>query len=527
MRTTRSKRDEFSGRPRSGVALLMTLFIVLIVAAVILQLSVTTSAEYAVSGNEAVIAKLESAAESALVDARQALIDDAQPQEDTSGGAGAGIPGIPGAGGGDPNAPAQNDADSLNDTWANDQETSVSDNQVKIHIEDENRKFNILSLVSKDQEYARASRERLVRIVDLMREFNGSEKDIDSSYAETIAANIQQWLEGNRKNFERPNLHSNKPDTTTTLPLTLDELQLLDGIDEDIFYDQKRGKHIYPGLESVLTIWTSIEAGAIKNTNDTVPDPAAPANPGSPSVSTSASPPTDPNEQQNNEAAVKDPSIAAGKSGGVKININTAPPCILRALAPNYDIPAEVWDAVIRFRNQLDEEKLKKAQEAGDYVGGEFPPGVDPATKIVDRTFYGQGESGPATQFFSSLDDLNKIDEWKNCSNETAKKDLLKLLTTKSDVFSIYITVRPTTGRGAVQSQSVDAFGFATTTPGADDPDDAPGGIVRRLRQIVWRRTSEQETVLLPLIVREERFTRKVSIPEFPVDPQTGEQMFR
>lgn len=531
MRTPRSMRDESRRRRQGGVALLMTLFIVLIVAAVILQLSVTTSSEYAVSGNESVVAKLESAAEAALVDARQALIDDAQPQSDSSGGggAGAGLPGMQqGGGGGDPNAPKQDDGDSLNDTWAHDQELSISDNQVRIHIEDENRKFNILSLVSKDQEYARASRERLVRIIDLMREFNGSERDIDSSYAETIAANIQQWLEGNRKNFERPNLHSNKPDTTTTLPLTLDELQLLDGIDEDIFYDQKQGKRSYPGLESVLTIWTSIEAGAIKNTNDTSTDPAAAPAQGAPGATTPPAGTTpDPNAQQQSDAAVKDPSIAAGKSGGVKININTAPPCILRALVPNYDIPAEVWDAIIRYRNQLDEEKLKKAQEAGDYSGGEFPPGVDPATKIVDRTFFAQGESGPATQFFASLEDLNKVEEWKNCSNETAKKDVQKLLTTKSDVFSIYITVRPTTGLGALQSQSVDAFGITTTTPGAEDPDDSPGGIVRRLRQIVWRRAGEQETVLLPLVVREERFTRKVAIPEFPVDPQTGEQMFR
>jgi hypothetical protein len=520
------------------VALLMTLFVVLIVAAVILQLTVTTSSEYAVSGNEGVLARLDAAADAALVDARKALIDDAQQSQDSGDGSGGGggalMPGVapsgdPGGAGGGQGAAS---ADTLNDGWAHDQETSMADVQVRVHIEDENRKFNILSLVAKDQEFAKASRERLVRIIDMMREFNGSAKDIDSSYAETIAANIQAWLEGNRRNFDRPNLHSNKPDTTTTLPLTLDELLLVDGIDEDVFYDQKVGNLVYPGLESVLTVWTSLEAGAIKNdetSSGTDPGTSGSTTPPGNTAgnSNTTGNPTDPSSSGADESKVNDPAVAGGKTQGVKININTAPPCVLRALMPNFDISTDVWDAIIRYRNQIDEEKLKKARESGDYTGGEFPPGVDPATKVVDRSSYVQGEGGPSTQIFSSLDDLNKIDEWKNLANDNAKKEVLKLLTTKSEVFSIYITARPSTGRGALQGPSVDAFGVSTTAPGQTDADDTPGGIVKRIRQVVWRRTSQSETVLLPLIVREERHVRKVQVPEFPVDAKSGQPIFR
>lgn len=537
-----SARRLLQKSPRErGVALLMTLFICLIVAAVILQLTLTTSGEYAVSANESVMSRLDAACDAAMVDARKALLDDSQQSQDPNGGPGStamgGAPPLPG-GGGDPNGGGQqqDDADTMNDPWAHDQETTINEVQVRVHVEDENRKFNILSLVSKDQEYARASRERLVRILDMMREFNGSERDLDSGTAETLAASIQQWLEGSRKNWERPALHSNKTDSTVTLMLTLDELLAIDGINEELMYDQRINNMNYPGLESVLTIWTSIEAGPIKSASDTAAaaggtdgsTPPAGGSPNAPAPGSSASggssegttPPTD-------KEKVKDPAVAAGKSTGVKININTAPPCVLRALAPSFDIPTDVWDAVIRYRNQLDEDKLKKSRENGDYLGDELPPGVDPATKIVDRSASGPGEGGPETHHFASLEDLNKVDEWKNLANENAKKEILKLLTTKSDVFSIYVTARPASGLGASRSQSVDAFGITTTTPGSVDPDDMPGGIVKRTRQIVWRRTGTEESVLLPIIVREERLARKVTVNDFPVDPQTGQPNYR
>lgn len=532
-------------RSERGVALLMTLFIVLIVAAVILQLALTTTADFAVSVNESVVARVEAAADTAFVDARKALLDDAQQSQDSGGGPGSAMAGggspIPGAGGGDPSQQQADNSDSLNDPWAKDQETSVNDIQVRVHIEDENRKFNVLTLVSKDQEFARASRERLVRIIDYLREFNGTERDIDSGSAETIVANIVQWLEGNRKGFERPTLHSNAPDSTVTLMVTLDELLAVEGIDEELLYDQRVNGVDYPGLESVLTIYTSLEAGPLKtnensNSNPTADGSAPGTTPGdsassnqTPGGSGSGNPAGGNSGSQQNAPAEKgkDPSTEPGKSLGVKININTAPPSVLRALAPSFDIPTDVWDAVIRYRNQLDEEKLKQSKENGDYLGDELPAGVDPATKIVDKTAFPTGEGAPATHIFSTLEDLNKVEEWKNLGNETAKKEVLKLLTTESDVFSIYIAARPTSGVGATRSQGVDAFGFATTTPGSNDPDDMPGGIVRRIRQVVWRRKGTSETVLLPVVVREERWVRKVSVNDFPIDKNTGQPSYR
>lgn len=541
-------------RPQQGVALLLTLFIVLIVAVVVVQLAVTTTAEYAISNNVATVARLDAAIDSALVDARKALLDDAQSSgSGGAGGAGGGLPGMSGGGmpmggagggGGMPGAGGegeQADADCLNDPWANDQETSIGEATVKVHIEDENRKFNLLSIVSKDQDYARQSFERLVRLLDMLREVDFGEPsyDLETAVAEQIATNIRQWLDGSgRKDFQRPNLLSNLADSPVTLPLSLDELIFVEGVDENLLYDMKVGDIIYPGLTSVLTVWTAIQAGPVKSeetSSSGAPGSSTGGTSGAGGTSGSGnSNPSDPNSQGQSSGdspqtpgKPKDPAIAAGKSQGVKININTAPPCLLRALMPTFEIPTDVIEAVIRYRNSLDEEKLNSQRESGEYSGGDVPAGVDPGTKLIDRTSLPIGEIAPPAKFFATPDDLNKVDEWKNYTNETAKKEFAKLVTCTSDVFSIYITARPTSGFGSNEGQKFDAFEVKTRPDGTIDPEDAPGGVVKRIRQVVWRRTGNNEPTLLPVVVREERYDRKFSIPDYPLDPSTGKPNFR
>jgi hypothetical protein len=170
---------------------------------------------------------------------------------------------------------------------------------------------------------------------------------------------------------------------------------------------------------------------------------------------------------------------------------------------------------------------LKASRESGEYSGDALPPGVDPVTKIVDRTSYKNGQGGPPTHHFSTTEDLNKVDEWKNFSNDNAKKEFLKLITTKSDVYTITVTARPTTGVGAMRGQGSDAFGTVTTIPGATDENDMPGGIVKRFRQVAWRRVAKNEAVLLPILVREERFDRKLNLSDYPIDPKTGNPILR
>lgn len=522
MHFVRSNTYRIRERER-GIALLLTMFVVLIVAALVMQLAVATSADYAISSNLAVAARLDGAIDCALVDARNQLIEDAQAS--AGGGPGAGLPGmnVPG----DPSGGQQpDDSDSLNDSWAHDQETTIGDIQVRVRVEDENRKFNVLTLVSKDQDFARASRERLVRVIDNLRDFNGSRFDLNHAEAETIAANLQQWLEGQRREFDRPALLSNEADNTLTCATTIDELLLVEGINEFILYDQRIGGLDYPGLASVLTVWTSLEAGPIKKDGTSASPTPNPNDPNQGGSGTPA-PDTGATDATSVMGKPKDPATASGRSNGIKININTAPPCVLRSLLPNYELPTDIVDALIKYRNQLDEDKLKASREAGEYSGADLPPGVDPITRTVDRSVYKSGEGGPPTSCFRSVDDLNKVDEWKNYSNENAKKEFLRLITTKSDVFSIFVTARPTSGYGTTSGRGADAFGLVTTLPGSVDENDMPGGIVKRVRQVVWRRAARSNVVLLPIQVREERYDRKITIVDFPIDPSTGRPVIR
>jgi hypothetical protein len=282
-----------------------------------------------------------------------------------------------------------------------------------------------------------------------------------------------------------------------------------------------------------LTVWTSLEAGPIKKDGESSTPSNNPQNPGNPqNPNQGAGNSTGTTEQGMKEATniagkPKDPATASGRSSGVKVNINTSPACVIRALVPNFDLPTDIVDALIKFRNQLDEDKLKASRESGEYTGADLPPGVDPLTKIVDRTVYKSGEGGPPTNYFKSTEDFNKVDEWKNFGNENAKKEFLKLVTTKSDIFSIHVTARPTTGYGANASRGADAFGIATTLPGDVDQNDMPGGIVKRVRQVVWRRAGKSSVVLLPIVVREDRYDRKITATDYPIDPSTGRPVTR
>ncbi|HKE00324.1 MAG TPA: hypothetical protein VKE69_04885, partial [Planctomycetota bacterium] len=423
-------------------------------------------------------------------------------------------------------------ADSLNDTWAVDQQTTIGGVRVRIHVEDENRKFNLLSLVSKDADFAKASYERLVRILDRVRE--ATDHDIDNATAETLATNIRQWIEGSGRDdvLPRPGLSSNQTDSSVTLPLTIDELLLVEGIDEELLYDRRIDGVDIPGLASVLTVWTSVEAGPIVSEDAAAQQGGANATPqpgggpvrsakgsGSSAAGAGGAAPT-------GAGGAPDPALAAGRTSGVKINLNTAPPCVLRSLLPSQELPTDVIDAILRWRNQLDEDKLKEQQESGTATGStDFPTGVDPISHLVNKKV-AEGESPAPTHYFGSVDDLDKVDEWKNFSSDSAKRDFRALVTTKSDVFTIDVTVRPEENQN-MGGERVDAFGYASALPGEVDPEDLPGGIVKRVRQVVWRRAGgTSEPALLPIVVREERYDRKLTIADFPIDPKTGYPAF-
>ena len=86
--------------------------------------------------------------------------------------------------------------DSSRDSWFR-PKSVYDDNNITVYayFEDENRKFNLLSLVSPDEEFAKLSRARLVRLLDSLWE-DTKDFDLSGGDAEQWADAIRDWMLG-------------------------------------------------------------------------------------------------------------------------------------------------------------------------------------------------------------------------------------------------------------------------------------------------------------------------------------------
>ena len=136
-------------------------------------------------------------------------------------------------------------------------------------------------------------------------------------------------------------------------------------------------------------------------------------------------------DPQGNEGA-SEPGGEEGEAGleaigeGIRINVNTASRPVLRSLFSQAEIPDRVIDAIIRFRNEVDEEAMEAEQEESS------------ATDLAD---FGDLRLGPdqKLQFFETVGDLEQVEEFENLPDPEIKAQFQAALTTKSDVFSIHL----------------------------------------------------------------------------------------
>ena len=443
-------------RPRErGIALVLVLMVIVILYVVTTQVVYTSRLEDFSARNEAMLARMDIAMQRALESAFQALEDDlAQGGEGGgagagglpgggAGAAGAGMPGgLPGGGGGalpagggaaGPAGPGPgggggegSPCDAKSDPWVHPETYVDEDISVYTYVVDENRKFNILSILSPDEEFARESMERLVRLLDLFRE--DTDWDLSLADAEMIAQEIKDYMEGRTRpdEFGRPEQISDETGGETKLPKSLDELLVLPHVDERLMYDQIRADQFYPGLSSVLTVWTSQHfpelpkpdglRGRIQSVRGAAGGGAAsPAGAGGKKDEAPPSP-------AGKEAAEEPVGV------GIRINVNTAPRAVLRCLLPDAILPAQVIEAILEYRNEEIPEEELNAQAGPDGTGTE----PSPEDELL-------GTSRRRTRVFETLDDLDKVDEFKNWQDDGAKKKFLALLTTRSDVFTIHL----------------------------------------------------------------------------------------
>jgi len=454
------------------VALVLVLIFSVLLFVIVSQLVVQARFHKRAGENDALLTRMNNQmTEVALPQVEQNLLDDLVAGEAAGLGAegegAGGLGGLGGAGAGQGAAAEEEEdpTDSSQDSWFKPTAYADGDLTTYVWVEDENRKFCLLSLASPEEDFATESRERLVRLLDGLRE--NTDHDISQSDATTMADAIKDWIDGRNRNdiLPKPKLKSDTDGSETSIPLHLDELLLLQGITKYVFFDQVMEYDnrvvLLPGLESVLTIYTSW-----------APDPGDPEK-----LAAQAG-------NQNNNAA--SPATAPGASEqeteqnpsgeGIRININTVTRPVLRCLVTSAEIPDSVIDAILRYRNE-------EAEEEEGAEGEE-----EELSEYSDMVMEGTEKK---MQIFESLEDLEKIPEFENLPDKKLKENFLNLLTVRSDVFSIHMA--------AVFKRNEERKVF----------------VLHRRKSVVVRIESEEEDPrLYPIIHLEKRHGLRI----FPVD---------
>ncbi|MEZ5964772.1 MAG: type II secretion system protein GspK [Planctomycetota bacterium] len=410
-----------------GFALIMVLILSILLYVIIAELVTTARMARFTGENDALLARMRNHMRYTLSQVEDMLVDD-KPSSGGEGGAG-GLGGVGaaagGAAGGESATGQQGEeedlagtADGSQDAWYEPQGYSDGDITTYVWVEDENRKFNILSLVSEDEEFARESRRRFVRLIDYLRE--DSPLDLNSGDGERLANQIVEWMRGQARTVQmpRPPLKSDKPESNVTLMLHLDEMRMFEGVTDELFYDQVIDNKLMLGLESVLTVSTSWVTDP--GDPDKLAARGSPANPtggGSPAGSSGTG--------STGGGGASNTGGAQGAGGtseppigeGIKININTASRPVLRCLFGENEIAPAVIEAILRYRNE------------------ELPPSD---TQTAESQLVNEGDQAKR-KMFGEVQDLEKVPEFMNIGNPETKEKFYELTTTHSDVFSVHM----------------------------------------------------------------------------------------
>jgi hypothetical protein len=158
---------------------------------------------------------------------------------------------------------------------------------------------------------------------------------------------------------------------------------------------------------------------------------------------------------------------------GIKININTAPRAVVEGLFPTYQLPAVKTEALLEWRNDVDEEALAELEDTSE----------DLDDIELRESIFGVNEDEPK-QFFKSLADLEKVNGFSadNLEPET-ESELQELLGVQSEIFSVYVYVRESSLEGFEQESYY----------------HEPPGTVLRLKAVIWRAPAEDGTKIVYL----------------------------
>jgi len=505
-----------SRKSQHGVVLIMTLFTLFIVIALITQLSIGAEVLYQASNNRATELQMNLVARTSAQELIGLIRDDANGEASEGGfssalsggamsmpeGLADGMGGGGGFGGGgqgdaegdeaegddpegdDPEGEGEEDAnvDSFEDAWARPMRMQLGDFEMTTFVDDENAKYSLVMLAEKDPEERDTAVERTVRILDALRD--DFDDDLSESDARIIVDEIIRWMNPDSRSVDwprPPRLSFDEEEHETLLLNSLEELMLIEGITPALFYDQVRdGDRIAPGIESVFTVYTlpkfttagevSLDDGGGEGIDEEQVDEA---------LSDDASTGGSEEEITNNAGNVVDGEggmkgvLDLASSVGIKININTAPRAVVEGLFPTYELPPVKTEALLEWRNEVDEDALAERQDNEE----------DLENIELRESIFGVNENEPK-KFFKTLADLANVPGFNSEDLEPETEgEIQELLGVQSEIFSIYIYVRRSSLEGFEQESYY----------------HEPPGTVLRLKAVIWRAPAEDGTKIVYL----------------------------
>jgi hypothetical protein len=518
----------------------MAFLMLIVIYAIVFQLWFTTSADLRVTQNDVTTTQLDQAIESALQEVFDRLRTDGEAETEAAGAAGAGATGGAGAaaaaaaaGGGEGGGEDSGPTDSREDSWGRAQRTTIGDVELRVFVQDEDGKLNLLTLLAPEEEQAEEAFERFVRLLDMMRD--GSPDDLDRGDAIRIAEAVRRHMrERTNSLLPKPKLLSDNEETRDQgMPLSLNEFAVLQRVDENLFRDfrDERGEIVH-ALSAYVTVWSSPTRGAADG-GQGAGGAAGQGGAGQGGANAAGAGQAGGNQGGANAGATGQNAAdqaganqgAAGQAGGgtgqangagqaggagaggagqaggagsdepnwgMVVNINTAPIAVLKCLFDDRELPPRVWDGVLEYRNKPEE------PEDGEQAATQEEPMLDE-----------YGQEIVARQIFDSLDELSEIDGYERLEEQTRAR-MMQLLTVRSHVFSIYVTARR---KGLNENEFAGVLGVQK-----EDPRDEVRGRsqVRCVRCVVWRYVDGDTVRIVPLARWEVLDYTPLEVLDFP-----------
>jgi type II secretory pathway component PulK len=527
-----------AGGPRRGAALILSLLLLFVLVAITLQIGVTTGTDARVARNDLTMTSMDLAIESAILQVQETLKTDGeasgesgqgQPQQGAAQGAQPQDPAAGAAAGTGPTDGEAGASDTRKDEWATPQRTEINEVRLRILVVDEDSKYNVLNLANPDEKEAEAAQARIARILDLCRE--GTEADIDTAVADQMARAMREFIvQRDDMDVPRAKLLADDPQREElALPRSMLDFAVLEPFEPMHFRDFRdiNGEPVH-SIASFLTVWTSVstagealgvpaagEPGSTQGSRDSSTQAGTQGVGGASATGQGGSGQAGTGQGGTGQAGTGQAGAAQGgtgqganaqgqagqgaagqsgdaqgagasntngtANGGYGVNVNTAPPAVLKALFDGREVDPRFLDEIIEYRNLEEEEEQESAATSDEEEAEEALRYDEWGNEVVDL------------RAFEELAELQQVPGYDRL-DRAAQDALARLLSVQSNVFSVYVVARRAT--------SIDGDVDAGLDPAEARRLEEQGGdsLVRVVRAVLWRRQTEEGTQIVPLV---------------------------